>query len=242
LWTRPYSLTNEQLKRANKDKLKIIRENKIPPFINGQNLIAAIPDLRESHHSFVRSLVTDLSAVNVFCQLLPVHDAVFAMRYSADPEFTDKNWRPLLPGDKIPVREVRPAANELSGLMWPPLARQIVPRDAMSIDLRTIRVGDRIYTPLFVDLFPQEIKTFMALFARTLPTQVPWRISFLIESGGLATLGFKSMMAGILSWASAQNGLVNDATKFLTDIETNTDDAVVKFQVSLATWAPEGDL
>ena len=79
---------------------------------------------------------------------------------------------------------------ELSGLMYPPLARQIFPRDAQVIDLRTLRAGDRIYTPIFIDLFPQDLKPFISLFARTLPTRVPWRISFLIESGGLATLRF----------------------------------------------------
>src|ERR1700733_5258755 len=36
LWTRPYSLTGEQLKRSSKDKLNFIRENKIPRFKNGQ--------------------------------------------------------------------------------------------------------------------------------------------------------------------------------------------------------------
>ncbi|EKD54025.1 MAG: hypothetical protein ACD_60C00128G0001 [uncultured bacterium] len=82
----------------------------------------------------------------------------------------------------------------------------------------------------------------MVLFLRTLPTHVPWRISFLIESGGLATVRFKSMMAAILSWTSAQNALVHDAAKLLANIETNTDDAVVKLEVSLATWAPEGNL
>ncbi len=97
LWTRPYSLTSEQLNRANKDKLNFIREKKIPPFKNGQNLIAAIPDLRESHTSFVRSLVTDLNALSVYCEQLKVHDAVYSMRFSADPEFTSKDWRPVLP-------------------------------------------------------------------------------------------------------------------------------------------------
>jgi intracellular multiplication protein IcmB len=64
----------------------------------------------------------------------------------------------------------------------------------------------------------------------------------LIESGGLAAIGFKSMMAAILSWTSAQNALVHDAAKLLREIELNTDDAVVKLQVSLATWAPENDI
>lgn len=242
LWTRPYSLSKEQMQRSSKEKLKFIRDNKIPPFKNGQNLIAAIPDLRDAHASFVRSLVTDLNALNVYSQLLEVHEALYAVRYSVDSDFTDKNWRPSLPGDSIPIHEARPQAGELSGLMWPPVARQIFPRDAMAIDGRTIRVGDQIYTPLFIELFPQELKSFMVLFSRTLPTQVPWRISFLIESGGNATMRFKSMMASILSWTAAQNGLVHDASKLLKSIETNTDDAVVKLQVSLATWAPEGNI
>jgi intracellular multiplication protein IcmB len=242
LWTRPHSLTNEQQDRASKDKLKLLRENNIPPFRNGQNLLAAVPDLRESHASFVRSLVTDLSALSITCQLLEVHDALYSIRNSADPEFTDNDWKPILPGDKVPIREVRPAANELSGLMWPPLARQVFPRDAETIDLRTVRVGDRIYTPMSIDLFPQDLKPFFSLFARTLATEVPWRISFLIESGGLQALGFKSMMAAILSWTAAHNALVHDAVNLLRSIDVNTDDAVVKLQVTLATWAPEGNL
>lgn len=243
LWTRPYSLTSEQLSRANKDKLAFIREHKIPPFKNGQNLLAAIPDLREGHNSFVRSLVNDMNALNIYCAQLKVHDAVYAMRYSADPEFTSKDWQPVLPGDKIPVHVAREmAGGDIAGLNYPPLARQIFPRDANAVDLRTVRSGDRISTPIFIDLFPQDIKSFIALFARTLPTRVPWRISFMFESGGLSILSFKSTMAAILGWTSAQNILVHDATQLLRNIETNTDDAVVKLQVSLATWAPEGNL
>lgn len=242
LMTRPYSMTKEQVRRSSKDKLAFIRENKIPPFKDGQNLISAVPDLREAHASFVRSIVTDLNALNIFCSLLEVHDAIYAMRTSADPDFTDREWRPVLPGDKIPVRESRKPGSELSGLMYPPLSRQIFPRDARVMDLRTVRAGDKIYTPIFIDLFPQDLKTFSQLFARTLPTRVPWRISFLIESGGLATLSFKSAMASILSFSSAQNGLIHDAIKLLRNIDINTDDAVVKLQVSLSTWAPEGNV
>jgi intracellular multiplication protein IcmB len=243
LWTRPYSLTREQFSRASKDKLNFIRKYKISPFKNGQNLIAAMPDLRDAHASFVRSLVTDLNAVSVLCELLPVHDAVYSIRDNIDPDFTARDWRAVLPGDKIPIHEASElAGGDLSGLMYPPLSRQVFPRDAQSIDLRTIRVGDRIYTPIFIDLFPQDIKSFTGLFARTLPTRIPWRISFLIESGGLSTLGMKSMMAAILSFTAAHNRLIDDAAKLLKDIEVNTDDAVVKLQVSLATWAPEGNI
>lgn len=242
LWTRPFSLTKEQLKRASNDKLQLIREHKLPTFKNAQNLIAAMPDLRESHRSFVRSLVTDLNALSVQSELLDVHAAVHAMRYSADPEWTSDDWQAVLPGDKIPAHEARPLASELSGLMYPVLSRQIFPRDAEVKDLRTVRVGDRLYSNLFIDLFPQEVRSFISLLSRTMPTRVPFRMSFLIESGGLGTLGFKSVISAILSWTSSYNGLINDATKLLKNIEINTDDAVVKLQVSLATWAPENEL
>jgi len=242
LWTRPYTLSKEQMERAQKDKLKLIRDNNIPPFQNGQNLIAAVPDLRESHASFVRSVVTDMTALNIYCQTLEVHDAVHAIRQSADSDFTDKNWRAVLPGDKIPMRDIEAFGNRLSGLMYPPLARQVFPRDAVNIDLRTCRVGDRIYTPVFIDLFPQELKAFSSLFSRTLATQIPWRMSFLIESGGYSTMTFKAMMASILSWTAAHNALVHDASKLLREIEVNSDEAVVRLQVSFATWAPEGNI
>ncbi len=242
LWTKPYSLTGEQLKRAMKDKLNFIREKEIPPFKNGQNLIAAIPDLREAHNSFVRSVVTDCNALSLYCAMLEVHDAVHAMRFSAEPDFTSHDWRPSLPGDKIPEREASTRAGEMSGVMYPPVSRQIFPRDAMTLDLRTIRAGDRIYTPIFIDLFPQDLKTFIALFARTLPTRVPWRISFLIQSDGLSNIGFKSGMAAVLSFASAQNALLHDSIQMLRQTEVNTDEAIVKLQVSLATWAPEGNI
>ena len=68
------------------------------------------------------------------------------------------------------------------------LARQLLPRDGENIDLRTARVGDRIYSCVFIDLFPKEVQQFIDLFTRTLQTQIPWRISFLIEGGGLGSL------------------------------------------------------
>ena len=79
LWTRPYSLSAEQQKRAMKEKLKFIRDKKIPPFKNGQNILAAVPDLRESHASFVRALVLSQCVECIFA-IIGVHDAVCAIR------------------------------------------------------------------------------------------------------------------------------------------------------------------
>ncbi len=242
LWTRPTSLTSEQLQRSTKEKLKLIRENKIPPFLRAQNLIAAIPDLRDAHDAFVRSVTNDLSSLNVSANLLEVHEAIYEMRAIADPEFTDRTWRPALPGDKVPLKEYKLDEGNISDLLWPSLARQVLPRDAENMDLRTVRVGDRIYSCVFIDLLPKDIKTFMHLFQRTLAARIPWRISFLMESDGLRTLRIKAAIAAVLGFSSAQNRLLSDSNNLLHYISVNTDDAVVRFKVAATTWAPEGNI
>ncbi len=240
LWTRPTMLSSEQQKRAMKEKAKATKKEKIPPIKNTQNVIAAIPDLRDGHNAFVQSLLNDLELLSVDAHLLDVHDAVKTMREVVDPDFTSKDWKAVLPGDKIPVRDVKSTMGELSGVLWPSLAKQILPRDAENLDLRTCRIGDKIYASVFIDLFPQELKSFIYLFKRVLSTRLPWRISFFVESGGLSTLRFKSAVASILSFASPQNRLIADATQMLRYIDINTDDAVVKLRVSLSTWVDFG--
>lgn len=238
LWTRPITLSAEQRKRALKAKAKFISKGKIPPIKDGQNILAAINELRDQHDSLVKSVLNDFEALDLEINLLEVHDALKAIRDTVDPEFTAHDWRPFLPGDKIPVRDVKKTIGEISGLMWPTLAKQIFPRDAENLDLKVCRIGDRIYSSVFVDLFPQDIKPFYHLFSRIISTQVPWRISFFVESDGLASIKLKSTIAAVLSFASAQNRLLSDAAEMLHHIQVNTDDAVVKLRVSLSTWAP----
>lgn len=242
LWTRPSNLTSEQYSQAQKSKSKLIREFKIPPFRRSQNAIAAIPDLRDPHDSFVRATVNDLQALNMDVILLEVHDAVREMRQIADPEFTDHQWEAILPGDKVSPKLFRSFEGDASDLFWPSLARQILPRDGEVLDLRTVRMGDRIYSSIFIDLFPKDIKPFYNLFQRTLAARIPWRISFLLESNGAESIRFKALLASIFSFSSEQNRLISDAAKLLNYIKVNTDDAVIKLRVAAITWAPEGNL
>lgn len=242
VWTRLGTLTGEQSKRARNEKLKDIKKSKIPPFFQTQNILAAVPDLRESHDSFARSVASDFNNWGIVTSILEVHEAIHVMRRSADPEFTDRNWRPYLPGDKITIKEYKEMRGEISDILWPSLARQILPRDAENINLRTARVGDRIYSSVFIDLFPKDVQSFVRLFSRTLQTQIPWRISFLIESNGLGAAGIRSAIASVLTITSRQNRLISDSLKLLSYINLSGDDAVVRLRVCAATWAPEGDM
>jgi len=241
LWTRPATLTKEQYQRALKDKQQKIREAAIPPFKDTQNIIAAIPDLRNNHESFVRSTINDFNALDLYTLVLDVHEALREVRVSADPDFTSRDWRPILPGDKIPARHKLRFPDDISNLLYPPLAEQLLPRDAQRLDLRTVRIGDRIYSSLFIDLFPTQVKPFSVLFHRVLPTQIPWRIAFMLESSGLQSLQMRTTLASILSFSSPQNRLLVDSINQLREMEINAEDAVVRLKVALCTWAPEDD-
>lgn len=238
LWTRPSALSSEQYKRMAKQKQKIAKENKLPPFVGTQNLNAHIPDIRQTHDAFVQSTLNDLRDLNLYCDLYEVHDALRAMRVTVDPDFTDLAWRPYLPGDRIPERLIGKDEPDIAELLWPPLAGQVMPRDAENIDLRTCRIGDRIYSAVFIDLFPKDIKPFIKLFQRTLAAKIPWRISFMMESEGLRALGMKKTMSAILSFAANENRLINDATALLNELSLSSDEAIVKLRVAASTWAP----
>jgi intracellular multiplication protein IcmB len=242
LFTRPFNLPNDQLKAANKAKLKMIKDLKAPPFKNSQTIYAAIPELRDTHDAYVRSILNDLDVLSIQSKLLNCHEALHAIRMTGDPDFTADDWRASLPGDKIYPRELNDFEGDASDLLWPPLAKQVLPRDAEVLDLRTIQVGNKLYSSVFIDLFPKDVRPFMSLFARILPAHVPWRISFLIESEGLSTIRFKGLLASILSFTSAQNRLISDSVNLLTYLQLNSDDAIIRLRVVATTWAREGEL
>jgi intracellular multiplication protein IcmB len=242
LITRPFNLVADQLKLANKAKLKMIREKKAPQFHHSQTIYAAIPELRDTHSAYVRSILNDLDTLNIIANLLEVHDALHAIRMTADPDYTAYDWRATLPGDRIPVREVDHFEGDASDLLWPSLAKQVIPRDAERYDRRTILVGNKIYSTAYIDLFPKDIRPFVSLFSRILPTHVPWRISFLIESEGLSTVKLKGLLASVLSFSSAQNRLISDSVNLLKYLNINTDEVIIRLRVVATTWAPEGDI
>jgi len=242
LMTRPFNLPTDQLKVANKAKMKRLKDTKAPAFKNTQTIYAAIPELRETHSAYVRAVKNDLDTLNISAKLLEVHEAVYAIRMTADPDFTADDWRASLPGDKIPVREINNFEGDVSDILWPSLAKQVIPRDAVTIDRRTVLVGNKIYSSAYIDLFPKDIRPFVTLFSRILPTHIPWKISFFLESEGLGTIKLKGLLAAILSFSSAQNRLISDSVNLLKYLQINTDEAIIRLRVVATTWAPEGNI
>ena len=237
-------LTREQQKVANKDRDEANKD--LPAFKSTQSIANAIPALRDLHEAFVTATTADLGSAGIACELLDVHDAVSAIRHSIDHDFTDKNWRPVLPGDKITPKVIEKFAadtpeEDLADLLWPNLAMQLFPRDSENIDLRTCKIGSKIYSSVYIDLFPKDIQAFAILLNKTIQAGLPWKISFQIKGGGLSALKFKRAMSSILAFSSSQNRLIHNGIQLLEYLDLETDDSAVMVRAIASTWAPEDD-
>lgn len=240
LFTKPSILVGDQYKRAIKDKAQLLKDTKMPNFKYTQNLVAAIPEIRDAHDSFVGNFCNAMKELGIIADLLSIHEAGYEIRRTVDPGYTDRAWRPVFPGDKYSIKLAKSATGDIADLTWPSFSNQLFPRDAYNLDLKTAQIGDRIYSNVFIDLFPKQVQAFVTLLARVVESSMPWRISFMMDGAGMEALRIKRMFSSILSFSSAQNRLINDAVSVLEYIETQTDDKLIKLRVVATTWAPEG--
>ena len=101
VWTKVASLTREQQNAAMAKKTKQYKSNNMPVFRYTQNIVAAIPDLRDSHETNIKTVISTAKSYGLKITTLDVHSAIYAIRREVDLEFTDKNWGATLPGDRI---------------------------------------------------------------------------------------------------------------------------------------------
>lgn len=241
LWTLPTALTKSEAK-TEKQRRKKEEEGRVRGGHESQNPLSANSMLRNRHISFVDAFCRELDTVSVVTSRLKVHEALREVRRSIDPGFTGPDWQPSLPGDKVvpSIRRNRVAKDEWD-ILWPPLSWQVCPREATIVEANAVEIGDRVYAPIYLNLFPRSPEFFPFLFDRTLSKRLPWRISFLMEGSGLSGFRFKALLAGLVSFADSGNKMMNRAYKELEAAQSENH-VIVQGRVSLATWAPKGDM
>jgi len=243
LWTTPSALVKNELKQELDEKKKLYAQRMAPSNpLKTSDPYAGNGLIYNTHTSYVENVDQLLNSIGIACKKLDVHKAARAARASIDDEFTDtshdeeKNWKPFLPGDRIApnIRKVYHKAEEWD-IVWPKLSWQVCPRDATIVNEKLVQVGNKIFAPGYVDLFPKDIQSFAALFG-SLGGKFPWRISFLIESDGLAAVTTKALFASILGFTSGHNKLLNNGVKVLRQMRDEYNQTVVKARISFCTW------
>ena len=188
LWTRPAVLPDSLRKTALKERHTAM--SKVPTIPGCQQVSRAVAALHDAHNGFLTGVMDAFRQVDLLVHPLSAHEALRDIRLCISPEMTGRDWRPLIPGDPLPLRLPDPdtsRADRLHNMLYPDFKTQLWPREGELISRNAIRIGDRIFGPLIMTLMPQTPKPFQELF-RVLARRderLPYRISFLLEDGGL---------------------------------------------------------
>lgn len=236
LWTRPSSLSKPEAKRE-KEKRKKKAEDWVPSG-DAQRINSALEGLRTRHRSYVATIRSSLNELGIQAQVMDVHDALRVVRSSIFPGRANESWQPCLPGDPLPTRAPK-RARDYSDILWPPIRQQLCTYDAEVVSSSIVKIGNRYWSGVDVTLPPTDPNPFPQLLSRFVEADIPFRISFLIEGGGIQGQQTKALIASILAITNGVNRQVKQSIDYLSDIAK--DEPVVKLRISAATWAPEGE-
>jgi len=233
-WTRQSLLPKTEMERSLKEK----QEKKWAKAPNAQYPHAAIPALRMRHRSYVLAVASALEEIGIQCEITEVHDALRAVRASIYPARNHDGWHAILPGDKISPREKRTRdKSDTSDVLWPPLRHQIVQGDARQISDKIVQIGDLIYAPVDLTLAPMDPTPFPQLLSRLAEMDVPFRMSFLIEGGGIAGMTLKKSLSSILGFTNSDNKQIKRSLEMLDSMAKS--EPVIRLRLSFCTWAPK---
>lgn len=233
LWTRPNILAENELKRAVEEQKK----KKWVPAFSAQNPLAAMEALKARHKSYVAGIESALNELGIRAELLSTHKAMAAVRNNLFPDMANDKWRPVLPGDKIPVRAPESSV-DCSEILWPPLRQQITSAHGRILNNRMVQIGGLLWGGVDMTLAPSDPSPFPMLLNRLFEANIPYRISFLIESGGAEATTAKSSIATFLAITNPANKTIKKSLESLKALARS--EPVVKLRISLSTWAPEG--
>lgn len=231
LWTRPSGLTKNEFKRASDQR----KNTKWPKAKNAQFPFAALEPLRLKHKAFVSNISESLFELGIVSNVMDVHDALRAVRDSIYPNLANDKWKACLPGDPIPPRKSR-YKRDWSDILWPSIPSQLSMMDAEILGPNVVRVGDLAWAATDMTLGPADGAPFTQLLNRLIEANMPFRISFLIESGGAAGESFRKLAAALLTWSNSINRQIKETLNALLLLSQS--DPVVKLRVSFATYGP----
>lgn len=234
LWTRPSSLTKSEIQRARKE----IKERKWLPAGYAQNPLAALDALRNRHKSFIAAIMGGLGELGLKAEIVEVHDALRIVRDNLYPSRANEKWRVCLPGDPISPRAPQ-SATDMSDILWPPLRQQLAAGDARVLTSTTVQIGDLLWAGADMVLAPMDASPFPMLLNRLFEAGVPYRVSFLIEGGGVQAMALRTFVASVFAVTNALNKQIKYSLEGLETLSRR--EPVVRLRVSFATWAPRDE-
>lgn len=237
-WSRPKVIKAELKEEEAKNKELLTG---LPPTTGAQSAFRLFEALDNKHKAFRDILENALKQSEINYKILEVKESVREMRKSIDNDFTADDWEPLLPGDKIPLRDkknIYSSEQDIGDKLWQSISHQVFANDMVIESPDTIKVGDeKLVSSVFMEVPPQKTRPFKMLIDQ-LDRDIPLQISIMIDGGGMEKMSLKATAAALLTIANSNNRLIKESIEKLSAIEMNGD-TVVKVSINAVTWAKD---
>lgn len=232
LWTRPSILTKADFAR----EAERARKRKWVPASDAQYPFAAVEALRTRHKSLISAIGTALKEMGIQAHEVEVHEALRIIRSNLFQSGTESEWKACLPGDTIPARAPE-RRRDMSDILWPPLRQQLVSASARIVNDHMVEMGKYLWGGVDLSLGPQDPLPFPAFLNRLAESKTPFRLSFLLEGGGIQGMAMQAFLSSVLAVTNAENKQVKQSIEGLTVLARS--EPVVKLRASFCTWAPK---
>ena len=187
------------------------------------------------HLAFVESVQAVLEETGLVARVLDSRDAVRVLRWWLVGPESVGDWEPATAAGEAPARDLEPV---MLGAWPPPLAPQVVIGEPEVVGREAVLLGGRLWAPFDMELGPRRVRPFSELMARIAAAgNLPLRVSFLLEGGGMKRAGAMARHAAapFLAFSSSDSQAVRDASRALSAHEAEGR-AVVRLRVQFMTW------
>jgi len=234
LYTHLTAMAPDELKRELARHKAAMKEYNVKPMLAAQSATAIMKGLISRHESFIEAMEKDFLYAKLHVERLSTHQAARAIRMSYDRQRTDPKWRPTLPGDAYTPRSSR--GNPVDDYYLPKFSEQMC-SSKIETDGDFVRINGQYHGSAYMELGPQEIHDFMLLFNRV-GKDIPWRVKFSIEPGGLDSAKLKGIVVSIIGFTSDVNKAIKRSFDALGEARKNGE-CDVSVRITAATWGPD---
>jgi intracellular multiplication protein IcmB len=164
VWTRTSVLTKEERKQLKAEYAVNATETGVVG--RSQRLHLRSEVMAARHTAFVSRVQSALRAHDVAVSPVSPHDALRVSRETMYREMAGSDWTPSLPGDRVmarcPEEGEKPTAEHL---LWPPVRDQLFYADAVTRGGQRVDFGDNAYSPVDMNIGPEDPRPFVELAA-----------------------------------------------------------------------------
>ncbi len=239
LWTTPDVLSSRDKGAANRKMRRTAAKTSPPLSKHNQNVGMFMDELRHQHESFMHIVIDEFHDLGIVAESMESYEALREIRKAIDYDFTAKDWKPVLPGDKLIIRypDYDTKSKDALSLTYPSLQHQLFPREPLTIK-KAVEIGNRLHQSILLSVPAQNPSSFMNLFTRLRDKEIPWRASFFIDANGLKHVSFRYILAQILQYNNSHN---QKFVKAVDALEKQHNECKVRFRATFSTWVYNND-